>query len=352
MSEKMKAVVLHGPDNYPDNYEVTEIDKPVCGDGEILLKMKVASICGTDKKIFTGAKTKDVRPDSVVGHEFSGIIEEVGKNVKGFAAGDRVSIANVIPCGHCVACLSGHENACMERKAIGYEFNGGFAEYVLIPEICVEAGNVIKLPDDVSFAAGAIIEPLACCIRGFKNTGTQFGDTVLIIGAGPIGLMHTQLNIAGGAKKVYVSDFDAKKRAIAESFGAVGIDPTAQDIEQFIKEETGGLGVDRVVMTVGINDMVNQMFKICKKFGTVCLFAGFPRGKTSVIDPSIIHYNEIKVTGSSAYKREDYLQAAGMVFEKKIDLDALVSDRFALEDFRKALDLHMEATGLKIVIED
>ena len=166
--------------------------------------MRAAALCGTDKRIFTGAKTKGLRKDSVVGHEICGEIAEVGKNVQGFSVGEHVSIANVIPCGHCPACLSGRENACMNRKAIGYEFNGGFEEYVLIPKICIESGNVVKLPEDVSFEAGALIEPLACCIRGLRNTGTGFNDTVLIIGAGPIGLMHLQLSLIAVSLCIFI----------------------------------------------------------------------------------------------------------------------------------------------------
>ena len=348
----MKAVVLHGPDNYPNNYEVTEIAKPVCGENDVLLEMKAAALCGTDKRIFTGAKTKGVRRDSVIGHEMCGLIAEVGKNVTGYAVGDKVAIANVIPCGHCPACLSGRENACMERKAIGYEFNGGFEEYILVPEVCIKSGNVVKLPEDVSFAAGACIEPLACCIRGLKNTGTGFNDTVLIIGAGPIGLMHLQLSKIAGAKKVIVSELDAGKRQIAKDLGAeVVVDSANEDLEKIVMAETNGEGVDRIVMAIGVTALVNATLKLAKKGGTVCLFAGFPKGKTSDIDPSIIHYNELFVTGSTAYKREDYLQAADMVITKKIDLDAIVSDKFKLDDFRAALDLHMAGTALKIIIQ-
>ncbi|MDO4619252.1 MAG: alcohol dehydrogenase catalytic domain-containing protein [Lachnospiraceae bacterium] len=350
--EKMKAVVLHGPNNYPDNFEVMQIDKPVCGDNEILLKMEAAALCGTDKRIFTGAKTKGVRPDSVVGHEICGVIEQVGKNVSGYAAGERVAIANVIPCGHCPACLSGRENACMDRKAIGYEFNGGFEEYVLVPEICITSGNVVKLPDDVSFEAGALIEPLACCIRGLKNTGTGFNDTVLIIGAGPIGLMHLELSLIAGAKKVIVSELDAGKRELAKKLGAARvIDSANEDLAKVVMEETNGEGVDRIVMAIGVNALVNQILGLAKKGGTVCLFAGFPKGRISEIDPSIIHYNELNVTGSTAYKRSDYLQAADMVRTKKIDLDAIVSDTFTLDEFKEAFALHMAGTGLKIVIK-
>ncbi len=349
----MKAVVLHGPENYPNNYEVMDIEKPVCGDNDILLKMKAAALCGTDKRIFTGGKTKGVRKDSVIGHEICGVIESVGKNVSGYVAGDRVAIANVIPCGHCSACLSGRENACLHRQAIGYEFNGGFEEYVLIPEVCIRSGNVVKLPDTVSFAAGALIEPLACCIRGLRNTGTGFNDTVLVIGAGPIGLMHLQLSLISGAKKVIVSELDPEKRELSLKLGAaVAVDPTKENLEEIVMRETNGEGVDRIVMAIGVNALVDSTFKLARKGGTVCLFAGFPKGKISEFDPSVIHYNELNITGSTAYKRIDYLQAADMVSSGKIDLDAIVSHKFKLADFREALELHMKGTALKVVIED
>ena len=351
--EQMKAVILHGPENYPNNYEVMDIEKPVCGDRDLVIRMKAAALCGTDKRIFTGGKTKGVRKDSVVGHEICGVITEVGKDVEGYAEGEKVAIANVIPCGHCAACLSGRENACLNRKAIGYEFNGGFEEYVRIPDICIESGNVVKLPEDVSYAAGALIEPLACCIRCLKNTGTTFNDTVLVIGAGPIGLMHLQLSKIAGAKKVFVSEPDAGKRELAAKLGAARvIDSMNEDLEQIIMEETNGEGVDRVVMAIGVNALVNSTLKLAKKGGTVCLFAGFPKGRVSEIDASIIHYNELNVTGSTAYRRIDYLQAADMVREKMIDLDAIVSHKFPIEEFREALDIHMAGTGLKVVIEN
>lgn len=294
-----------------------------------------------------------VRPDSVVGHEFCGLIEEVGKNVKGYSVGEKVAIANVIPCGHCSACLSGRENACLNRKAIGYKFNGGLAQYVLIPEICIESGNVVKLPDSVSFAAGALIEPLACCIRGLRNTGTGFNYTVLIIGAGPIGLMHLELSLISGARSVIVSELDPAKREIAKKLGAKRVvDSKNEDLHAIMMEETNGEGVDRIVMAIGVNALVDSTFKLAKKGGTVCLFAGFPKGKMSEFDPSVIHYNELNITGSTAYKRIDYLQAADMVKSGKIDLDAIVSQKFKIDDFREALELHMGGTALKVVIED
>ena len=137
----MRAVVLSGPNQFAP----AEIEKPQIGPDEILLEMKAAAICGTDMRILTGKKTKGVRYPSVIGHEFCGVIAEVGADVKGYEVGEKVAVANVIPCHHCSSCLRGRTNACLDRKAIGYEFDGGFEEYIRIPAICIENGNVVKL---------------------------------------------------------------------------------------------------------------------------------------------------------------------------------------------------------------
>lgn len=344
----MKAVVLNGP----NDFEATEIEKPVIGDNDILLEMKKAAICGTDMRILNGTKTRGVRYPSVIGHEMCGVICEVGKDVKGFEVGEKVSIANVIPCGSCPACLAGRENACMNRKAIGYEFNGGFEEYILIPEIAIKSGNVVKLPENVSFTAGALIEPLACCIRGLKNAGTGFNDTVLIVGAGPIGLMHMQLSKIAGAKQVIVSEPNEMRRQVAKELGAdICVDPTTEDLEQIIKEQTNGMGADVIVMAIGVPALVNSTLKLCKKGGTVNLFAGFAGTGECTIEVNTIHYNEIRVNGSTAYKRVDYLEAADMVKSGKINLDRIATHTFKIENFKDAYEMSKSGKGLKIIIE-
>ena len=344
----MKAVVLNGP----NDFEATEIEKPVIGDNDILLEMKKAAICGTDMRILNGTKTRGVRYPSVIGHEMCGVICEVGKDVKGFEVGEKVSIANVIPCGSCPACLAGRENACMNRKAIGYEFNGGFEEYILIPEIAIKSGNVVKLPENVSFTAGALIEPLACCIRGLKNAGTGFNDTVLIVGAGPIGLMHMQLSKIAGAKQVIVSEPNEMRRQVAKELGAdICVDPTTEDLEQIIKEQTNGMGAEVIVMAIGVPALVNSTLKLCKKGGTVNLFAGFAGTGECTIEVNTIHYNEIRVNGSTAYKRADYLEAADMVKSGKINLDRIATHTFKIENFKDAYEMSKSGKGLKIIIE-
>ena len=345
---EMKAVVLNGP----NDFKPMMVEKPQINEDEILLKMHKAAICGTDIRILEGKKTKDVRYPSTIGHEMCGTIESVGANVKEYAIGDKVSIANVIPCGHCSSCLNGRENACMNRMAIGYQYDGGFAEYIKIPKICIEAGNVVKLPESVSFTAGALIEPLACCIRGLKNAGTGFNDTVLVVGAGPIGLMHIQLSKIAGASKVFVSEPNEFRRQKATLLGAdIVVDPTNQDLKQIIMDETNGLGVDVIIVAIGVPAIVNSTLKLCKKGGTVCLFAGFAGTGECTIEVNTIHYSEINVCGSTAYKRSDYLAAAEMVKTGKINLDEIATHTYKLDDFVEAYEMNKSGKGLKIMIE-
>ena len=344
----MRAVVLNGP----NDFKAVEVAKPEIGDNDILLQMKKAAICGTDMRILAGTKTKGVRYPSIIGHEMCGLICEIGKNVKGYEVGEKVSIANVIPCHSCHSCLTGRENACMNRKAIGYEFDGGFAEYVRIPGIAIESGNVVKLPEDVSFEEGALIEPLSCCIRGLKNAGTGFNDSVLIVGAGPIGLMHLQLSKIVGAKKVIVSEPIASRREKAKKLGAdLVIDPTKENLADIVMKETDGLGMDVIVMAIGVPAIINSTLKLCRKGGTVNLFAGFAGTGESTIEVNTIHYNEINVNGSTAYKREDYFEAADMVKNKKVNLKEIVTHTFRIDDFQDAYEVCKSGAGLKVLIE-
>lgn len=344
----MRAVILSGPNQFAPG----ELPKPVIKQDEILLEMKATAICGTDIRILEGTKTKGVRYPSVIGHEICGIIAELGSDVEGYQVGDKVAIANVIPCHSCKSCLSGRENACLNREAIGYEYDGGFEEFVRIPSSCIKSGNVIKLPEDTSFAEGALIEPLACCVRGFRNAGVGFNDTVLITGAGPIGLMHLQLCKIAGSKTVIISEPIASRREKALKLGAdIVVDPTKENLAEIVMAETDRLGVDVIIMAIGVPALVNDTLKLCKKGGTVNLFAGFAGTGAATIEVNTIHYNEINVNGSTAYRRIDYLEAADLVINKKINLAEIVTHTYSIDEFQAAYEVCKSGEGLKVIIE-
>ena len=345
----MKAAVLRAP-NF---LEVGEIATPEAGPGELILAIKASTVCGTDLRILSGKKTKGVRFPSIIGHEFSGVVVETGSGVSGFKNGDRVCMDPVIPCRACNYCKAGLENVCMNRQAMGYEFDGGFAEFVRIPAIALTSGNVFKMPDGMSFEAAALSEPLACCINGQKNAQVKLGDTVVILGAGPIGLMHAALARVAGARQVIVSEPNSSRREAALERGVnFACDPTKENLVDFVKKKTDGLGADVVILAIGVPALANEALNVVRKGGRVNLFAGFSQGDMSTIDVNLIHYNEITVTGASALTRQGYEMALNMLSTGQIDATSLITHRYDVADSLAALDTAASGSALKVAIHN
>lgn len=345
----MKAAVLRAP----KVLQLSDIATPEAAPGELVLRVRAAMVCGTDLRILTGRKTKGVRFPSVIGHEFAGEVVQVGDGVSQFKTGDRVCMDPVIPCRACAYCKTGRENVCLHRQAMGYEFDGAFAEYIRIPAIALTAGNVFMMPAQMSFESAALAEPLACCINGQRNAGVQVGDTVVILGAGPIGLMHAALARLSGARQVIVSEPNAARRQAAADRGVQHVcDPGAESVMEFVKARTDGLGADVVILAIGVPQLANEALQLVRKGGHVNLFAGFSAGDTSTIDVNLIHYNEIVVTGASALSRRDYGLALNMLSAGQIDANSLITHRYEVADSLAAFDEAGSGRALKVAIHN
>lgn len=343
----MKAAVFYGP----NQIRLEEVKKPEINEQEVLVKVNSSAVCGTDVRIFEGKKTKGVRTPSVIGHELVGTIEEVGAEVSEFSVGDRVGVMPVIPCGKCYYCLNGKENVCQNRTAIGYEFDGGFAEYVRIPSTALKSGNLVKLPDHVSFEEAVVTEPLACCLNGQKKANVKMGDVVVVTGGGPIGLMHVQLAKIAGAKKVILSEpIDHRREKALEAGADIAVNPMSESLEDIVLSETDGLGADVVIMAIGVPALVKSSANLLKKGGTLNLFAGFTKGVLSEIDPNVIHYNEINVNGTSALTRADYHQSLALIASGQINTKVLTTTGFTLDNIEQAIDNVRTGKGMKSVI--
>ncbi len=343
----MKALVLRKA----NDFSVEEVPVPEIKDGELLLKVDSCAICGTDGRILEGKKTKGVRYPSTIGHEFSGTIVESRNEDPSFAVGDRVGVAPVIPCFRCHSCMTGNENACLNRTAMGYEFEGGFAEYVKIPETLVKAGNLFHIPDQLSMQQAALVEPLACCINGQRKAGVAFGKTVLILGAGPIGLLHVKLSAAAGASLIIVNEPNDYRREKAAEFGAhYAVSLDTAELDSLIREKTGGIGIDCAIMAIGIPSLVNPVMKMVAKGGTFNLFAGFTGTGESTIEANVIHYQEINVNGTSAYTRKDYKTALESLISGSVDVSGLITHQFSLEEFAEAYKVSSSGAGLKVLV--
>ena len=345
----MKAAVLRAP----SVLEVGDIATPEAGPGELILAIRAATVCGTDLRILSGKKTKGIRFPSVIGHEFAGVVVQTGQGVSGFVTGDRVCMDPVVPCRACAYCKAGLENVCQNRQAMGYEFDGAFAEFIRIPAIALDSGNVFKMPEGMSFEAAALSEPLACCINGQKNAQVGLGDSVVILGAGPIGQMHAALARAAGARQVIVSEPNAARRQAALERGVnYACDPTRENLLDLLKSKTEGLGADVVILAIGVPALANEALNLVRKGGRVNLFAGFTQGDMSSIDVNLIHYNEITVTGASALSRSGYELALNMLSTGQIDATSLITHRYAVSDSLAAFDAAASGNAIKVAIHN
>jgi L-iditol 2-dehydrogenase len=342
----MKALRFEGS----NRMEVREVPTPGAPEGGLLVKVAACLICGTDIRIYRGKKTKDVRIPSTLGHEFSGVIAETGGNVDGFQIGDPVSIAPVLPCLTCYNCKHGQENVCLNRTAFGYEYDGAFAEYVVIPAAALRSGNVYPAPSGVNLQDVALAEPLACCINGHGNSPVKLGDTVVVMGAGPIGLMHMLLAKQSGGR-VIVSEPSGARRTTALSLGAdVAVDPTTQDLAMVVSENTSGVGADVVILAIGVPALVNQAIDITRKRGWVNLFAGFSVGDMPPVDVNKIHYRETRVTGTSASSRKDHEVAVKLIANRVVDPSKIITHRFPLSQAAEAFRAAETGAGIKVAI--
>jgi len=325
------------------------VPKPEVGLGEVLVKVRAAAVCASDIRVFKGEKSAS--PGVIQGHEFSGEIEEVEESVEGYSVGDRVTLHPVISCGHCFYCQKGHANMCLNRKTIGYDENGGFAEYVLIPRSMVESGSLVRLADSISYEEGSLAEPLGCVVNSVETCRIDLGNSLLIVGAGPMGLLNLLMARASGAGKILVSEPIEERLRLAGSLGAdVLIDPQKEDLTSRAKEETDGLGPDAAIVTIGIPSLIAETIRVVRKLGVVNLFAGCPIGSEMSIDPNLIHYNELLVTGSQNATLNQFKRGLGLLEKKILDLNCLITHRFSLQDAEEAFQKRITMEGLKTLI--
>lgn len=343
----MLAAVFRGP----GELEVAEIDTPDIGPDEVLVKVGANTVCGTDVRILRGEKTKGIGRDVVLGHELAGRVAEAGRDVRGFDVGSPVAMAPSIPCLRCYFCRRGMENVCQNKKIMGNVVDGGLAEYVRVPAEAVEAGNLFVAHKDLSPEYLALAEPLACCINGLENYRVGLDDTVLILGAGPIGLFHLQLALLSGAGKVIVSNPSEDRRNFAGDLGAhVVVDPMTEDLAEVVAEHTDGLGVDVTVICIGVPTLVNDALRLTRKGGRVNVFAGLAGEGWAEVEANLIHYNELIVTGASDSRRSDYEMALRLIESGRVVVEPMVTHRFPLSEALEAIDKSASGEGIKVAV--
>jgi len=348
---KMKAAILMGK----EHFEIREVDVPPLKNGEVLVKVKACAVCGTDRRIFRGQKRVDV---PITGHEISGVVEEVGEGVKGVSKGDKVVIETVVGCGECDACKRGEENRCRRKyRAIGYQFNGGFAQYLVVPREAVKQGCVIKIPEHVPFEEASIVEPFSCVINGWTSfKKRQKGFTACVIGAGIIGMLHTEYAKQKGARVILVNR-SAPRLMIAKKIGLPAdhfVNAEEYNPVERVKELTDGFGADVVICAASSKEVQRIALEMAAVDADISFFAGVPKDDPYVnLDANLIHYNELHIHGANASNRSQYLEAVDLIASGRVNVKKFITHKFPLEKIEEAIrTLEDRSTGaIKVIID-
>lgn len=346
----MLALLYHGP----DDLRVEEVPIPQIGPDEILLRVSAASICGTDLRIWHGGHRK-YPPGTlrIPGHEVTGEVAGVGDNIQDLKAGQRVFVAPNMGCGHCRQCISGNNNRCANYAALGVTLDGAFAEFMRVPAAAVLQGNVMPLADSLAAEVAALIEPFACVLRGQRALAILPGDVVLVMGAGPIGIMHMLLARLSGASKVLVSELQEERLLQAKRLGADRvIDLEKEDIQAVIEVESEGQGADVVIVAAPSHQGQESALSLAAIGGRINFFGGLPKDRPTInFDSNLVHYKELMVTATTACSTSDCRQAAAIVNSGRIDLLPLISARYALKDALPAFQAAEDRHSLKVVMK-
>jgi L-iditol 2-dehydrogenase len=336
-----------------NDVRLEEVPVPEVGAGEILVRVHTCGICGTDlKKIATGSHSAP----RIFGHETAGIVAKVGEGVRKFSVGERVVVFHHIPCGDCYYCRHKTLAQCGTYKKVGCTAGfepsgGGFAEYVRVMDWIVEKGTV-RIPDGTSFEQACFVEPVNTCIKGIETLRLQAGETVLVMGQGPIGLILANLAKRAGTR-VITSDLYPARLTIANSFGLnLTIDASKGDAGRAVRGITEGRGADAVILAVGGSSLIRPAMDATRPGGRVLLFGQTARGEAT-IDPAAVCVDEKALLGSYSASVDLQEESVRFVMNREMDLERLISHRFPLQSGVEALNLaaHPQPDSMKIVIQ-
>ncbi len=344
----MKAAVFKGP----GTIALDERDKPPVGADEILVKVRAASVCGTDLKIVRGGHFRvgegDIR---VLGHELAGDIVEVGAHVGHWSVGQRVCVVPNIGCGHCPMCRRGFNNMCPDYDAFGINIDGGFQQYMVVTPAAIYGGNLFRIPDTLDYEAAALVEPLSCCFNAWKDLHVTPEDRVLVLGTGPIAGLFLQLARAYGARQVIVvGRRDTRLEDIAPLGATHTVNSANLDVHEEVMRLTGGYGVDVAVTCAPAPELQGLALGLLARHGRMNCFSGLSKGAAVELDTNRIHYLGLKVLGSTGSSIEDYARSLQLAESGQIDVKAVISHRFGMDQAVDAFEHALSGRGLKTVI--
>jgi L-iditol 2-dehydrogenase len=344
----MRAAVYQGI----EDIRIKEVPMPECGDGDIVIRVEAAGICGSDVRIYYSGH-REVQPPQIIGHEIAGTIIAVGKGVTGYREADRINLTTEVSCQHCRYCRRGRPNLCADRKALGLYYAGGFAQYMLVPAAAVQGGNVVKLPDSLPFPEAALIEPVTCGLNAQSYLQIGPADRVAILGAGAMGCVLLALaKLCGATQTILINARSQSRLALARRIGADHyLSAAEQDPVEAVRALTGDAGADVVIVAANAPTAAEQAVRMAGLQGRVCLFAGFPADAAQIsLDGNRIHYGEISIFGAFSSQRQHADTAAALLASGKLDGSALITHRLSLDEVVRGIQMKRAGDSLKAVV--
>lgn len=338
----MKAFRYYGP----GDGRKEELPVPEIGPGEVLIKVRASSICATDVKTLKRGHPK-IKPGSVLGHEVAGEIVKLN-DVSLWKEGQKVVVAPYAPCGTCSQCQRGHFSLCnfLFDEALD---PGGFSEYVRVPARIVQKG-LIALPENTSFVEGCLAEPLACCVHGLDRLDIQKGESLLVVGDGPMGLFQVQLGKLAGAEPVILAGATPERLKFAAAIADVVIDVKHESVHEVI-ERLSDDGMDKVMVSVGLVEVAQDSLSLVGKGGTINLYAGLPRDSKITMDANQIHYDGVSVLGSFGFEPNHFQKAVNLIVSNTFDMKPYITDIIEFEGISDAIERAANYQGIKTVID-
>jgi L-iditol 2-dehydrogenase len=346
----VKVIRFHAP----GDVRAEEAAEPSPGPGDVLLRVHACSTCGTDVKILRHGHHHIV-PPRVMGHEIAGEVVSVGAEVAGWAVGDRVQVIAAIPCGQCPDCRRGRMTVCPNQESMGYHYDGGFAELMVVPAKVLAVEGLNRIPNGLSYAEASVAEPLACVLNGqlWAHVGT--GDDVVVIGSGPIGCLHVRLARARGAARVFLIDLNPDRLKLAADLvhPDQAVAGSEVDVVEAVRGLTDGRGADVIITAAASGAAQEQALRMAATQGRISLFGGLPKDNPIVaFDANLVHYKELTVVGASGSSPAHNAAALQLIATGAVPVADLITHRLPLADALRAFELVERGEAIKVTVTD